>query len=773
MKIRSELLVTCAALVIGMGMASPALAADMFTKAPAAAAPVAPPWWYDGFAELGGRFFLNNPNYKDLGKFYEYRDLRPGVFGNFYIGAHRTNDPLDIVAWGKNIGWNDQAFGLEVAKPGQVYVFGGWDETPHVFTNDAKTLYNGVGTTNLTVPNSVRTALSTSLSGAGGVVGLPTAASQSIIDANSHTTDIKYRRDTASAGARWTPTDNWDFNLDYSHMHREGTEPLGAVSFSPGANANAATRSTFEIPRPVDDVTQNAHLKGEYAGSAPWGKPFNIALGGGFSDYKNSDDAVVFQNPWNAVNTGLRPLNNLYSLPPDNKATSVNVSGGVGLPWNSRYMGTFQYTKMTSDASNLPFSINPFVLSLSNPPLPNPLFANPSRETTTTLFNNVLNTQIASDLKSTLRYRYYRYDANNMPAIIFDPRPPNPDSTSGYPDEESAIRYPSDYTKQNGSAQLAWHAMKWLTVGATYDWERWDRTYRETGVTNENTGKAFADAKWGWSILRASLQFGERRYDQYTALADDSNNAAYRMRDLANRDRTKAMVSWAVDVTHELTVTPNAGYLNDDYQTNIVFVAPAGEAGVKKVRSWNAGVDASLNLSRSVALFASYNYENGYRQIYENSGLPDLNIETTDRNNTFIVGSKVTLIPNKLFVDGNFTYARSTSQWDLSCTPAGCRYGPPLATFPDSHNTLTRLDVQAKYMLDDSIMHSAGWAGKAYVKARVLWEKNSNDSWQSLQNQMGWLVNPTNTTTAYSIWTGSGNPNYTAVVGQVSFGLKW
>ena len=66
-------------------------------------------------------------------------------------------------------------------------------------------------------------------------------------------------------------------------MHREGTEPLGAVSFSPGANSTAATRSTFEIPRPVDDVTQNANLKGEYAGSTPWGKPFNVAVGGGFS----------------------------------------------------------------------------------------------------------------------------------------------------------------------------------------------------------------------------------------------------------------------------------------------------------------------------------------------------------------------------------------------------------------------------------------------------------------------------------------------------------
>jgi hypothetical protein len=78
-----------------------------------------------------------------------------------------------------------------------------------------------------------------------------------------------------------------------------------------------------------------------------------------------------------------------------------------------------------------------------------------------------------------------------------------------------------------------------------------------------------------------------------------------------------------------------------------------------------------------------------------------------------------------------------------------------------------------KYNLDDSFLHNAGFVGKAYVKARLLWEKNSNDSWQSLQNQAGWLVNPTNATTAYSIWMGTGNPNYNVVLGQVSFGVQW
>jgi len=760
MKMRAGFLATCAAsaLIIGMGVASPALAADVMPmKAPPAVAPL---WWYEGFAEIGGRFDLNHPDKQSLGKFYEYRDLRPGVYGNFFFGAHRTVDPFDIEVWGKNVGWNDQAFGLDMAKPGQYYLTFGWDETPHVFWQNAQTMYNGVGTNNLTITNFLTPPVLSA--------GTAAAANAKIL-ANSQTIDLKIRRDTASAAARWTPTDNWDFNLDYSHMHREGVQGMGAVSFS----GLTATRSAFELPRPIDDTTQNANLKGEYAGSTPWGKPFNIALGGGYSKYSNSFDALNFQNPWNATNTPTSPKDNRYSLPPDNQAGSVSVQGGVGLPWNSRYMGTFQYTNMTSDQSSLPFSANPFVNAL-----PGIISSTPSRETNTLLSNNVLHTQLTSELQSTLKYRYFNYSAENSPAIV-DHFPPNPDSTSGFPDEEAKIRPPSSYSKQNADAQIDYRPWKWLNVGASYDWERWNRTNRETGVTNENSGKIFADSKWGgFSTLRASLQYGQRRFDQYTALAESADSNAttpgYRMKDLANRDRTKFMASWAVDVTKMLTITPNGGFTNEDYKTDIELFNSAGEFVLKKSMSWNAGIDATLTINRDLAFFASYNFEQQYRQVYENAAPPKANIETTDGTHVFIFGTKFAAIPDKLFIDVNFSYTKATSQWDLGCTPAGCQY-TPLAVYPDVHNNLTRVDAQAKYMLDPNFLRSAGFFAntKSYVKARLLWERNTNDSWQSLQNQFGFLVNPTVSTTGYSIWMATGNPNYDVVLGQVAFGVTW
>jgi MtrB/PioB family decaheme-associated outer membrane protein len=754
MKMRAGLLVTCAAsaLVVGMGFPYQARAADvMVTKAPPLAAPA---WWYEGYVEIGGRFFLNNPDKTTLGKFYEYRDLRPGPFGNFYIAAHRT-DPLDYAIWGKNVGYDDQVFGFDFTQPGKQYLSLGWDQTPHVFAKNAKTLYNGVGTNVLSIPDAVRTALS-----AAG----PSAAAKTIVDANSRVIDLEYRRDTASVQYRWTPSDNWDAKFNYSHTHRHGTQPLGAVSFS-GAGG---TRSTFEIPKPVDDVTQNGNFTGSYAGSTPWGKPFNVALGYGFSLYDNADNAVSFQNPWNPANAANRPLWNRYSLPPSNQAQTVSLSGGVGLPWKSRYMGTFQYTLMQQNEAFLPWSINPAVPAVAI------TASSLNGEASTLLFNNVLHTQITSDLKSTLRYRYYDYDSDHSSISVLPQWFGSPDSTIG-PKNFVKVAMPSNFRTQDGSAGLTWRAMRWLTMGGGYEWQRWDREFADVNVTNEHTVKAFADAKpWNWSTLRASIQYGERRYvGDYTtdlALNTANNVAPFRIKNLSNRDRTKGQISWAIDALPNITVTPLAGFRTDDYRNNILT-----EFGLFEDRSWHAGGDIAWNLSQSAHLYVSFIHENGYRQVYtrNNATIPaNLNMETRDRTNTFIVGSKFTVIPDKLLVDANYTYSKSTSQWDSNCGPVGCMFAT-MPVFPDSHNTLQRFDVQAKYFLDPALVRSAGWIDKAFVTVRLLWEKNESDAWQPLQQQLGWAVTPADATMSRSIWMGIGSPNYNVALGSVSFGVKW
>ena len=109
-------------------------------------------WWYEGFAEVGGRFDLNIRTIRRSASSTNIVTCAPACSAisiSVRTGAAQTRSISS--AWGKNIGWDDQAFGLDFANPGTYYLTFGWDETPHVFWKNAKTLYNGVGTNNLTI----------------------------------------------------------------------------------------------------------------------------------------------------------------------------------------------------------------------------------------------------------------------------------------------------------------------------------------------------------------------------------------------------------------------------------------------------------------------------------------------------------------------------------------------------------------------------------------------------------------------------------------------
>ena len=114
---------------------------------------------------------------------------------------------------------------------------------------------------------------------------------QSIINANLHQTDIGIRRDTASVEYRWTPTDAWDFKTYYSHLDRSGTQAMGVI-FN-----NSSSGIIAQAPAPVNDTTQNFGLNGEYAGTSPWGKKFNIKLAYNGSVYQG-DSSFDIDSPF-------------------------------------------------------------------------------------------------------------------------------------------------------------------------------------------------------------------------------------------------------------------------------------------------------------------------------------------------------------------------------------------------------------------------------------------------------------------------------------------
>jgi hypothetical protein len=231
-------------------------------------------WWFHGYIEAGGRFFLNNPQDhhqtatapagtpgtmgKSLGKYYEYSDIKPGAFSNFEFATGTVNGLYQVNTGGFNVGYDDQSYYLDFSQAGTQYLSLGWDQTPHVYSRSALTPWVVNGNALTLVP---------------GAFG---KTAYGAIAPYAQPTDIGIRRDTASAKYRWTPTDAWDVKADYSHMSRTGTQVSAGFG---GLGSGAGNVSMFQFQKPVDDTTQNYGLNGEYAGTSFWGQRFTFKVG--------------------------------------------------------------------------------------------------------------------------------------------------------------------------------------------------------------------------------------------------------------------------------------------------------------------------------------------------------------------------------------------------------------------------------------------------------------------------------------------------------------
>ena len=147
-------------------LATPVMAADAVVPAPSMS--VADSWWvFHGTVEAGGRFFLNNPqkdgikaqNGQALGKYYEYSDIKPGPFGEFWLNGQTRNGLYNFNIWGDNVGYNDQRYEADWSKAGEHYVDVIWDQTPHVYSTNAVTIYRGLGGPSLVLPPGLSNTL--------------------------------------------------------------------------------------------------------------------------------------------------------------------------------------------------------------------------------------------------------------------------------------------------------------------------------------------------------------------------------------------------------------------------------------------------------------------------------------------------------------------------------------------------------------------------------------------------------------------------------------
>ena len=646
---------------------------------PLKAAPAVPFWWTHGEIEAGGRDFLNDPmvggsvsadtnranfatggyatvNQQSLAKYYEYSIVAPGAFGGGHVATGTSDGLYQIDLWANNVGSNfagfsDQAYQLTASKAGEQYFTFIWDQTPHVYSTSAQTIFGGVGSNNLTVPagllaNPVNT---TNVNKNGPGAGTATGGILPYL----YPIDVGIQRNTAAVSYRATdPWMSWDAGADYSYMTRTGTQPAGVVEFQGFAPTN--------VPAPVDDSTQNFGAKGEYIGTSLWGQKLTFKAAYTGSVYTDNISSYTVQNPFfPTLGSCTKPtaaaagtancVSAQMSTPPSNQMNGFSETTSADLPFNSRYMGTTSYTYMTQNAPFLPMTNNPLAAASPNGVPWNQVGALPVQslggDINTLLSNNVLTTQITPTLTSKLNYRYYNFD-NQTPQIIqpcwisYDGTGVAPASVKapcGPAGMEGSISSLSiSYVKQDAGAELNWRPTKEWNVNVGYGYERYDYTEADAGATNENSVKASVDWKpFGWLTARASGYYADRIEENYNYFLNVASiqfptvgnytptgfgyyySPAYQQFIFDNRQRTKADFLLDVVAFPGVTITPTFKYKDDYYGLN-----PLTQDGLSDQQMISGGVDVAWVVTPTLSIVASYYYEYYHQSLYSNTGIP-------------------------------------------------------------------------------------------------------------------------------------------------------
>jgi MtrB/PioB family decaheme-associated outer membrane protein len=836
MKVRSDILTSRKALLLSgviLTAMLPAAAAqaqnaggsNWYSKA---AAQETGGWYSNGYIEAGSNYFIQKPpsgfgksptdpfwltplTTDSRQKMDEYGKIPRSLFlSDVGINAGSRDGRVALDFWADNVATNFQSYYLSIYEPGRQYFDIGWEQTPHLLSSSAKDIFMGVGTSRLTVDPASRGILQANLGGAS-----QTQAQRNNIDnyinnsAPIANIDLQTMREKLTTSYRNTMLEGWDFNADYSNERRSGTRPLGmgwGYAFQAGAGVPAAPRpssGSIEVPQVLDDRTQNANSSAEFAGTTPWGARWNTSLAYSGSFYNNNVKSMDVDNPFCitcraangvAVPAGSQIGPNMlrYGLYADNAVNGVTWNTAVNLPfWRTRYTSNVQYNMFRqndpfiNDATNGITTMAPYPATSLNGAV------------NAFLTNNMLESHPTSELTNIARLRYYdRQD--NTPTLAF--------TNYVFADNGTATttpltRDPHSYTKLNASDDLKWQPNRTWGFGAGYFFERYTFANGEVDATNESGAKAFVNlTPWSYVTSRSSVQFSERRYDNWLGTSTDPAAAAMRQFFVANRDRTKAETTLELVPFKNITVSPNAGMRYDEYPSDIVPNAnnlPTTSVGTKHDRSWNAGTDLNVRLNSTLGVMFGYNHEEHYLRLETCCGggaatNPFLDSQKwssdiTQRYNTYTVSADWKAIPGKLDFKADFLVALSNeANLTTFCSnplPAGAANcngvgsAAPLGTqFPDERNRFQRLNLIAKYYFDRDVVRRMGLIDLA-AKVRYTWQYNHNSNWAT-DNFSPYSPSPVDggvdtTNGGRSLFLAYNNPNYNAQIVALSLAARW
>ncbi|MGC2422940.1 MAG: MtrB/PioB family outer membrane beta-barrel protein [Nitrospirota bacterium] len=660
----------------------------------------APGWIMHGSITGGGEYFWEDSGNAKFNE-YRYKQSEPwGGFGglNAYAispdGSHRMDLSIDYRSpEDLDVDLTSQTFGK--------YKFDfGFQRMGHVFAYDVKSVFDGVGTRNLTLKPGLGLPLPATNAG-----GLRSA------DANANSVDLLLRRDKLGADLDLDMFWPLDLNLGFTWENRQGARPFGG-SLGFGA--------AVETAEPIDYDTYNAKAGLEYADSLLFARANYY-----HSTFDDHNLALTWQNPFTST---VGNVLDRTSLPPSNTYDNINGALGVNLPMRTRviFVGSYAWENQNQNL------IDPS----ANLPAVEPGRQNAECEVESKQFELRATSSPVEKLSLKADFKYFDH-INNTPIQTF----------TAYQYDQSAAAAASlstpeynSWVSRTAEGEVAYEILPKTNIGVEYDYVGQTYFYEITGRMKEveNTEKVFIDTRnLDWLTAKLSLLHADRDSNYGEEDIAGGQPPLLRKFDMANRRRYAADAIVTVMPIDPLSFSLEYTYGTDNYNESVF--------GLQLSKFQTATVDADLRLAKWVSVNAYYTYEyNSQSQEDVQSGATaatqllftnspnNWNLRTRSNIQTVGLGTDMELVPDfiNMKAEGNWSKVDGKA---IFSSPVGPTTGPDadLNPFvPQNFNSLDSTDfwramVELKVRLSKKIQATLGyqyesWNVKDYQRVGLM-----------------------------------------------------
>jgi len=490
---------------------------------------------FNGSADFGVRgVSLDNQS----GRFNEYQNIDDGVIGSANINAQNEGRYLNLQM--QYAGGNDESFKVRGGQYGSYKYSLFYNEMPHNYSYDNRTIYSGIGTNSLSY-FAVDAAA-------------PAAYTPNVPTDTSLWNRFEYGIDKKKYGVSLDVDLTAPFyaKLDLRREETDGVKPLGVASGVYGS-FSALNFSPFgqvvELPEPVNYENTTLQLAGGYST-----EKLLVELAGSISSFENSNDLLTWRNPY--VTT--QELSETNVLAPDSDYYKLSAKTVVKqLPMDSVLALKASIAKMESDI--------PLLDGIwSSTPAPSYSFINLGLnqskfegDVTTTKISLALSSKPTAKLSSKVYYDYFDKD-NDSSHIVY----------TSLATGEEVENHLFEYEKHRAGFDLAYKLTPTNKLSGGYEFKTVDREREDFESNTDN--KVFVQLK-NTAIdnmaVKLKLQYLDRSAD-FTQ-EDDGGAASillYQKRyDVADKKQTMAKLGVEFYPTDNFDLGLEYRYKLNDY----------------------------------------------------------------------------------------------------------------------------------------------------------------------------------------------------------------